>query len=150
MGKRELSKAEWLAKAEAYCARAEHCAADVRRKLFEWQAPANLFDEIEENLYANDFINDSRFCHAYVHDKVEYQAWGRLKIKAGLQALQLPDSAIREALDSIDETKYFDNLRHLIEQHSSVSSAKTDEYSDKLLRFLLQRGFTYEEIKKCR
>lgn len=150
MGKRELSKAEWLAKAEAYCARAEHCAADVRRKLFEWQAPANLFDEIEENLYANDFINDSRFCHAYVHDKVEYQAWGRLKIKTGLQALQLPDSAIREALDSIDETKYFDNLRHLIEQHSSASSAKTDEYSDKLLRFLLQRGFTYEEIKKCR
>lgn len=150
MGKRELSKAEWLAKAEAYCARAEHCAADVRRKLFEWQAPANLFDEIEENLYANDFINDSRFCHAYVHDKVEYQAWGRLKIKAGLQALQLPDSAIREALDSIDETKYFDNLRHLIEQHSSASYAKTDEYSDKLLRFLLQRGFTYEEIKKCR
>ena len=150
MGKRELSKAEWLAKAEAYCARAEHCAADVRRKLFEWQAPANLFDEIEENLYANDFINDSRFCHAYVHDKVEYQAWGRLKIKAGLQALQLPDSAIREALDSIDETKYFDNLRHLIEQHSSASSAKADEYSDKLLRFLLQRGFTYEEIKKCR
>ena len=150
MGKRELSKAEWLAKAEACCARAEHCAADVRRKLFEWQAPANLFDEIEENLYANDFINDSRFCHAYVHDKVEYQAWGRLKIKAGLQALQLPDSAIREALDSIDETKYFDNLRHLIEQHSSASSAKTDEYSDKLLRFLLQRGFTYEEIKKCR
>ena len=150
MGKRELSKAEWLAKAEAYCARAEHCAADVRRKLFEWQAPANLFDEIEENLYANDFINDSRFCHAYVHDKVEYQAWGRLKIKAGLQALQLPDSAIREALDSIDEAKYFDNLRHLIEQHSSASSAKTDEYSDKLLRFLLQRGFTYEEIKKCR
>lgn len=150
MGKRELSKAEWLAKAEAYCARAEHCAADVRRKLFEWQAPANLFDEIEENLYANDFINDSRFCHAYVHDKMEYQAWGRLKIKAGLQALQLPDSAIREALDSIDETKYFDNLRHLIEQHSSASSAKTDEYSDKLLRFLLQRGFTYGEIKKCR
>ena len=142
MANRELSKAEWLSKAEAYCARAEHCAADVRRKLFEWQAPADLFDEIEANLYANDFINDTRFCRAYVHDKVEYQAWGRLKIKAGLQALQLPDSAIREALDSLDEIKYFDNLRHLIEQHKPASS-------DKLLRFLLQRGFTYEEVKKC-
>lgn len=142
MANRELSKAEWLSKAEAYCARAEHCAADVRRKLFEWQAPADLFDEIEANLYANDFINDTRFCRAYVHDKVEYQAWGRLKIRAGLQALQLPDSAIREAMDSIDEIKYFDNLRHLIEQHKPASS-------DKLLRFLLQRGFTYEEVKKC-
>ncbi len=149
----ELSKAEWLSKAEAYCARAEHCAADVRRKLFEWQVPAYLSDEIEQKLRENDFINDARFCHAYVHDKVEYQAWGRLKIKAGLQALQLPESAIREALDSIDEIKYFDNLRHLIEQYrpSSSSKAKADANTDadKRLRYLLQRGFTYDEIKKC-
>ena len=36
MAKTELSKLEWLAKAQAYCARAEHCAADVRRKFYEW------------------------------------------------------------------------------------------------------------------
>ena len=140
MENRELSKAEWLSKAEAYCARAEHCAADVRRKLFEWSAPADIFDEIEEKLRENDFINDARFCHAYVHDKVEYQAWGRLKIKAGLQALQLPDSAIREAMEAIDENKYADNLRKLITQREKESE-------DKRLRFLAQRGFTYEEIK---
>lgn len=140
MENRELSKAEWLSKAEAYCARAEHCAADVRRKLFEWSAPADIFDEIEEKLRENDFINDARFCHAYVHDKVEYQAWGRLKIKAGLQALQLPDSAIREAMEAIDENKYADNLRKLITQRQKESE-------DKRLRFLAQRGFTYEEIK---
>ena len=66
MAKTELSKAEWLSKAEAYCARAEHCAADVRRKLFEWGAPEeteeglNLFDFIEQKLYENDFLNDAR------------------------------------------------------------------------------------------
>ena len=140
MENRELSKAEWLSKAEAYCARAEHCAADVRRKLFEWSTPADIFDEIEEKLRENDFINDARFCHAYVHDKVEYQAWGRLKIRAGLQALQLPDSAIREAMEAIDENKYADNLRKLITQRQKESE-------DKRLRFLAQRGFTYEEIK---
>ena len=121
MANRELSKAEWLDKAQAYCARAEHCAADVRRKLFEWGAPADLFDEIEENLYSNDFLNDARFCRAYVHDKVEYQAWGRLKIKAGLQ-----------------EIKYFSNLRNLISQRAADSE-------EKRLRFLLQRGFTYDD-----
>ena len=138
MANRELSKAEWLDKAQAYCARAEHCAADVRRKLFEWGAPADLFDEIEENLYSNDFLNDARFCRAYVHDKVEYQAWGRLKIKAGLQALHLPESAIREALENIDEIKYFANLHNLISQRAADSE-------EKRLRFLLQRGFTYDD-----
>jgi regulatory protein len=141
MANRELSKAEWLDKAEAYCAKSEHCAADVRRKLYEWGAPADLFDEIEEKLYTNDFLNDARFCHAYVHDKVEYQAWGRLKIQAGLRALQLPEKDIRAALEELNEEKYRDNLRALIAQRKSDSE-------DKRLRFLLQRGFTYEEIKK--
>ena len=140
MENRELSKREWLDKCEAYCARSEHCAADVRRKLYEWGAPTEIFGFIEENLYANDFLNDARFCHAYVHDKVAFQSWGRLKIQAGLHALDLPDSEIRKSLDEIDENTYFSNLRSLIASRRSDSP-------EKLLRFLAQRGFTYEEIK---
>ena len=129
MVKTDLSKAEWLSKAEAYCARAEHCAADVRRKLYEWGTPADFFDFIEQKLYENDFLNDARFCRAYVHDKVEYQKWGRLKILAGLRAMQLPESEIDEALKNIDEFVYFYNLRYLIKQRKNDSE-------DKLLRFL--------------
>ena len=142
MEKTGLSKAEWLGKAEAYCAKAEHCAADVRRKLYEWGAPEDLFGFIEQNLYENDFLNDARFCQAYVHDKVEYQSWGRLKIQAGLQALHLPSPDISKALESIDEIVYFRNLQKLID------SRKADP-EEKRLRFLLQRGFTFDEIKKC-
>ena len=141
MAKTELSKLEWLAKAQAYCARAEHCAADVRRKFYEWGLQdEEIADSIEQNLYADNFLNDRRFCEAYVHDKVAYQSWGRLKIQASLRALQLPESEIRSALENIDETAYFDNLRKLIRARKSDSE-------DKRLRFLLQRGFTYEEIK---
>lgn len=142
MANHELSKAEWLDKAEGYCARSEHCLADVKRKLYEWQAPAEFFDFIEQNLYANDFLNDARFCHAYVHDKVEYQSWGRMKIQAGLRALDLPEKDIREAIDNIDNAVYTKNLRALIAQRKGDSE-------DKRLRFLLQRGFTYDEIMRC-
>jgi len=141
MAKQELSKREWLDKAEAYCAKSEHCAADVRRKLYEWSAPTDLFDGIEESLYKNDFLNDARFCRAYVHDKVEYQRWGRLKIQAGLRALGLPESEIRKSLDEIDEKTYFDNLRALM-------TSRRGDPEEKKLRFLAQRGFTFEEIQK--
>ncbi len=143
MAKTELSKAEWLDKCEAYCAKSEHCEADVRRKLYEWGALEDFFDEIVESLYLNDFLNTARFCHAYVHDKVEYQSWGRLKIQAGLRALQLPESDIRKALEEIDKSRYRKNLQALI------LSRKNDS-EEKRLRFLLQRGFTYEEIKNCK
>ncbi len=142
MAKTELSKLEWLAKAQAYCAKAEHCAADVRRKLYEWGTPTDLFDEIEENLYSDNFLDDARFCAAYVHDKVEYQSWGRLKIQAALRALQLPESEISQALKNIDEIAYFGNLRKLIRSRSADSE-------DKRLRFLSQRGYTFDEIRKC-
>ena len=141
MENRELSKAEWLDKCEAYCAKSEHCAADVRRKLYEWAAPAEISDEIVGNLYKNDFLNDARFCHAYVHDKVAYQSWGRIKIQAGLRALDLPESEIRKSLDEIDEKQYQSDLQALFQQRKADSE-------EKRLRFLLQRGFTYDEIKK--
>ena len=143
MERTELSKAEWLDKAEGYCARSEHCAADVRRKFLEWGTPSEIADEIEKKLYERGFLNDARFCRAYVHDKVAYQAWGRIKIQAGLRALQLPESAIRDALEEIDEEVYMRNLRSLVEQRKK-------DNEEKRLRFLLQRGFCFEEIKKCK
>ena len=152
MENRELSKREWLDKAEAYCAKSEHCAADVRRKLYEWGTPTDLSDGIVESLYSNDFLNDARFCHAYVHDKVAYQSWGRLKIQAGLRALNLPETEIRKSLDEIDENQYLSNLKTLIKQRQSDSPRRSGSLnsaaSDKLIRFLLQRGFTYDEIQR--
>lgn len=142
MEKTDLSIADWLSKAEAYCARAEHCAADVRRKLYEWGAPVDIFDAIEESLRAEGFIDDMRFCEAYVHDKVAFQRWGRVKIEAGLRALQLSSSAIRDALATIDEERYMANLHYLAAQRSDAGSPAW-------IRFLLQRGFTYEEIGKA-
>ena len=161
MENRELSKREWLDKAEAYCAKSEHCAADVRRKLYEWGTPTDLSDGIVESLYSNDFLNDARFCHAYVHDKVAYQSWGRLKIQAGLRALNLPETEIRKSLDEIivpegkeiDENQYLSNLKTLIKQRRSDSPRRSGTLnsaaSDKLIRFLLQRGFTYDEIQRA-
>ena len=140
MERTELSKAEWLDKAEGYCARSEHCAADVRRKMYEWGTPADFSDEIVEKLYARDFLNDARFCRAYVHDKVEYQSWGRMKIQAGLRALSLPEKDIREALEGIDETVYRKNLRTLI-------ASRRGDSEEKRMRFLLQRGFSFDEIR---
>lgn len=140
MAKQELSKADYLHKAEKYCARAEHCAADVERKLYEWGAPEEKHDEIVQTLYENDYLNNERFCRAYVHDKLEYQHWGRLKIRAGLQALKLPETIIQKALNEIDREKYMLILRR-------VAANKQATSQEQLIRFLLQRGFTYDEIK---
>ena len=143
MANSELSLREWIDKAEGYCARCEHCASDVRRKLLQWGMPDDFYEPILAALYKNNFLNDERFCSAYVHDKVAYQSWGRIKIQASLRALQLPEKSIQESLLAIDARQYMANLKRLIQQRRADSE-------DKRMRFLLQRGFTFDEIKKCK
>lgn len=165
-----LKSDEFRSRAEAYCARAEHCAEEVRTKLYAWSCPSEYIDSIIAHLYDSHFLDDARYCHAFAHDKLLYQQWGKIKIQAHLQAHRLPSSAIQEALNSIDETEYNRILRSLISQKSRSlrSSSRTtpeptdynphistspdscrsaqDPQRDRLIRFLMQRGFSYSDI----
>ena len=146
MANHEWSLAELSAKAEAYCVAAEHCIFDVRQKLQQWGANTDQIDAIFEHLQSARFIDEQRYCHAFVHDKLLYQAWGRMKIKAALQAKHLPTAAIAEALHAIDMTEYTRILEQLIASKQRTIKSSDPQPPEKLIRFCLQRGFTYEEI----
>lgn len=139
MEKTVLSVQQYLSKAARYCALAEHSEAQVRQKLYQWGCEPADMDTIIDYLFDNNYLNEERFCQAFVHDQVFYQAWGRQKIRAALQAQHIPYAIVDKALENIDEIEYNRQLCHLIEKKKG-----TDR--DRLMRFLLQRGFTYEEI----
>lgn len=141
MEKPEWSVDDLMRKAERYCATAEHCCYDVRIKLRQWGATPQQVEPIIVHLCKSQFIDEARYCHAFAHDKLLYQGWGRMKIQANLIAKHLPDTLIDEALHSIDEQEYARILEHLIHQRKNDSRKR-------LIRFCMQRGFTYEEINK--
>jgi regulatory protein len=149
MANHEWSLAELSAKAEAYCAAAEHCIFDVRQKLQQWGANTDQIDAILEHLQSARFIDEQRYCHAFVHDKLLYQGWGRMKIRAGLQAKHLPSCAIDSALKNLDESEYFRVLNQVITSKRRTIKSSDPQAREKLIRFCLQRGFTYEEIRGC-
>lgn len=136
----EYSLRELTTKAEHYAASSEHCAEDVRLKLRQWGATSSDEQTIIAHLVEHDFINHLRYAHAFVHDKLRFQNWGRVKIAYALRAKRIEDSIIDEALGSIDEQDYFAVLR-------KVASHKKGATREQLLRFLSQRGFTFDEIR---
>lgn len=148
MAKQEWSLDELKYKAEVYCATTEHCCADVMMKLRQWGAEEEQATSILAHLQKQNYINEARYCHAFTHDKLLYQGWGREKIRAGLLAKHLPYQHICDALDSIDETEYFDTLERIIRTKKRSIKANDTQQREKLIRFCLQRGFTYDEIKK--
>lgn len=139
MEKTVLSQPEYRSKSARYCAAAEHCESEVRDKLYQWGCPAAWHDSIIDYLYDNAYLNDERYCRAFVHDKVAYQGWGRLKIQAALSAKRLPSAQINAAIKDIDEIEYNRQLQHLIQKKKATEP-------ERLVRFLLQRGFTYSEV----
>lgn len=139
MEKTVLSQSEYRSKAARYCALVEHCEAEVRTKLYQWSCPEAWHDEIIDYLYEQNYLNDERYCAAFVHDQVAYQGWGQMKIRAALTARHLSSASIDRAMRNIDFTEYDRHLTRLIEQKKGTER-------DKLIRYLLQRGFTMDEI----
>ena len=139
MENREYSLQELTSRAENYCARAEHCASDLRTKILAWGGTPEQAETIINHLYDYHYLDDARYCRAYTHDKLLYQHWGKVKIRAMLQARQLPSSEILSALQNIDETEYNRILLALL-------ATKKNATREAQIRFLLQRGFEYATI----
>ena len=148
MVKREWSLDELKHKAEAYCAVAEHCCFEVSNKLQQWGANADETESIISHLTAQRYIDELRYCCAFTHDKICYQGWGRIKIKAALYAKHIPSLLITQALDTIDETEYFAALERVIAAKKRTIKSSDLMAREKIIRFCLQRGFTYDEIEE--
>ena len=146
MANHEWSMDQLRAKAEAYCAVAERCCYDIRLKLQQWGATADQTEQIETHLQTAHFVDEQRYCQAFAHDKLLYQGWGRMKIRAGLQAKHLPSDAIARAIADIDEQAYQEVLEKVIDSKKRSLKSSDPQVREKLIRFCLQRGFTYEEI----
>ena len=128
-----------LSRAQRYCATAERCTFEVSLLLGRLGATTEQTDAIIDKLQQQSYINDARYCQAFVHDKVAFQAWGRMKIIMGLRAKHLPDELIDNAIAAIDVQAYNANSRKLL-------LSKRNQDRQKQLRFMLQRGYTYDDL----
>ena len=151
MKNQEWSPAELKTKIEAYCAAAEHCEMEARMRLRQWKCDSQNEDEIIDYLIAEKFISDERYAKAFVHDKLLYQGWGRVKIAYMLRGKKIAFDIIQSAIQTIDDEEYSRILNRLVSQRLPQNQQSSIDKStlDSIYRFLLQRGFTLEEIKSA-
>lgn len=134
---------------EELCARSEQCSADARKKLQTWGITAKDAEKIMASLIAKRFIDDERFCHAYVRDKFRFSKWGKRKIMMSLIMKRLERAIIEKALETIDDKDYIDCLQYIISSKAkSMTDAETFEGRTRLFRFAVSRGFEPELISK--
>jgi len=144
----KLSYEQALHRLATYCSRAERCVWDVRRKMDAWEIPYEQQNSIVEQLRKEQFLDEARYCKAFVNDKAKYNRWGIHKIRFELGKRQIPETLIREALENLDADETREHLRLLIERKKKTVKGKNDrEIRQKLLRFAASRGFSSKDIE---
>lgn len=148
--KKELSENDLKYKAEAYCSSVERCVAEVEDKLLQWGASREVAEKMVKHLQDEKYIDQKRFCSAFVRDKYRFNQWGRVKIAQALRRKKIPADIIAGGMEEIDEQEYLEILSGLVEQKKKSVKARTEyERNGKLIRFAVGRGFEMEAVCRC-
>ena len=136
-----------LSSLQAQCARREYCIGDMRRKaLTRLEGDAAAAEELVASLVEDGFIDEARYCAAFVSEKSALSGWGPVKIRRALSLKDIPREAIETALQEADSDKADAKLEKLL--RSKWKSLSDDPQGKlKLLRFALSRGYEYEQIR---
>lgn len=134
----------------ALCAQAEHCEQEMRDKMKRWELDETAQNHIIDRLTKERYIDNERYARAFVKDKIRYNKWGRRKVQQALWMKRIDADIQQRVLDEIDEKEYLDVLRPLLKQkRRSTKAADEYELNQKLVRFALSRGFTFDVIRQC-
>jgi len=134
----------------ALCARSEHCQWEMLEKMRRWELDAETQARVMSRLVKERYVDDERYARAFVKDKVRYNKWGRRKVEQALWQKRIDDDIRERVLDEVDEEEYLNVLRPLLKQKRKSIKAENDyELNQKLVRFALGRGFTYDIIRQC-
>ena len=134
----------------ALCAQAEHCQYEMLEKMRRWEIPEDAQARVMAKLIKERYIDDERFAQAFVKDKIRYNKWGRCKVEQALWQKRIDEDIRKRVLDEVDEDEYLSILRPLLKQKRKTIKANSDyELNQKLMRFALGRGFTFDIIRQC-
>jgi regulatory protein len=134
----------------ALCAQAEHCQYEMLEKMRRWEVPETVQARVMAKLIKERYVDDERYAQAFVKDKIRYNKWGRRKVEQGLWQKRIDEDIRKRVLDEVDDNEYLDVLRPLLKQKCKTIKAKNDyELNQKLMRFAMGRGFTFNLIRQC-
>jgi len=140
---------------QRYCSMREYCANDIRKKLKTRGCDPDETEAVIKKLVEDRFIDEERYCTAFVRDKSSLSGWGGRKIEFALRNKGLDGEVIKAALESIDPEAGGKVLERVVKrkfEELKKRRVKSDEDNvkirERVIRFALTRGFSYEEILK--
>ena len=132
------------------CVQGEHCEKDILAKMEKWGLGKEMQASIMEYLVKERFVDNERYCRAFVSDKMRYNHWGQRKIEQALWLKGIEKSVSSQVFAEIDTEEWVEILSSELSKKRKTVKGRTDyEIKKKLVRFAAGRGFPYGIISKC-
>lgn len=145
-----MTEQEAFLQLASLCANAEHCQHEMLEKMRKWELPETVQACVMARLVKERYVDDERYARAFVKDKIRYNKWGRRKVQQALWMKHIEDDIRQRIIDEVDDEMYLSVLKPLLKQKSKSIKAGNDyERNQKLVRFALGRGFTFDIIRQC-
>lgn len=147
---KELTEQEALLRLTALCSQGEHCTWEMTEKMRRWGIDAEAQARVMQYLIKERYIDEERYCRAFVRDKIRYNKWGRRKVEQALMAKRVDREVFLPVLDEVDADEYIAVLRPLLQgKRRQLRGLDDYEVRARLVRFAVGRGFTYDVIRQC-
>lgn len=145
-----MTEQQVLVKLTALCSGSEHCTYELTEKMRKWEVDEVTQARVMEYLIKEKYVDDERFCRAFIREKLRFNKWGRRKIEQALFMKRIDKTISSPLLDEVEDSDYLAILRPLIKQkEKSVKANSEYEKNMKLIKFAMSRGFTFDIIKQC-
>ncbi len=147
---KEITEKEALLRLSALCAQGEHCQWEMLEKMCRWELDDASQARIMARLVKDRYVDDERYARAFVLDKIRYNKWGARKVEQALWQKHIDEDIRKRVLSEVSDAEYLNVLRPLLKQKQRSVKAQSDyERNQKLIRFALGRGFTFDIIRQC-
>lgn len=135
-------------RAFSYLARRFHSERELLVKLKQKSYEERLIKLVLNELREKSFIDDQVFANHFIEEKLKKKRWGKNKIRAALFSKGVSASIIDEVLKSFnsEEDQNETALALVQKKYENLKKRETDnrKLKQKLISFLLSRGFEYE------
>ena len=100
-------------------------------------------------LVKEGYVDEGRYADAFVHDKVRFAKWGRVKISQALWQKRIPADVADAALARIDEDEYMTALKEVVASRYRQTKGATEyERKMKTLKSVCSRGYEPALVRK--
>jgi regulatory protein len=127
-----------------------HSSSELITKLKQKYHHAEFIEETVNNLIQNNYLDDAKFAAEFIEEKGKVKLWGSRKIKMelrkrGVANTILNDESVETRLeDSSESLEKAARKKYKLLQNRNLPE---DKLKQKLITYLIGKGFEYDEIK---